>query len=40
MSDQSPAYHFSVIGRALAIIDEAPPNLTLEDLAARPMTEK
>ena len=35
MTDQSPAYHFAVIGRALAVIDEAPPGLTLDDLAAR-----
>ena len=35
MTDQSPGYHFNVIGRALAVIDESPPGLTLEDLAAR-----
>jgi AraC family transcriptional regulator, regulatory protein of adaptative response / methylated-DNA-[protein]-cysteine methyltransferase len=35
MTDQSPAYHYSVIGRALKIIDEAPPGLTLEELASR-----
>jgi AraC family transcriptional regulator of adaptative response/methylated-DNA-[protein]-cysteine methyltransferase len=35
MTDQSPAYHYAVIGRALRVIDEAPPGLTLEDLAAR-----
>jgi AraC family transcriptional regulator of adaptative response/methylated-DNA-[protein]-cysteine methyltransferase len=35
MTDQSPAYHYAVIGRALQVIDEAPPGLTLEDLAAR-----
>ncbi|MFZ1338721.1 MAG: bifunctional helix-turn-helix domain-containing protein/methylated-DNA--[protein]-cysteine S-methyltransferase [Paracoccaceae bacterium] len=35
MTDQSPAYHYSVIGRALAVIDGAPPGLTLDDLAAR-----
>ena len=34
MSDQSPAYHYSVIGRALKVIDEAP-GLSLEDLSAR-----
>jgi AraC family transcriptional regulator of adaptative response/methylated-DNA-[protein]-cysteine methyltransferase len=35
MTDQSPAYHYAVIGRALKVIDEAGPGLTLEDLAAR-----
>ena len=35
MNDQSPAYHYAVIGRALQIIDEAGPQLTLEGLAAR-----
>ncbi len=35
MTDQSPAYHYAVIGRALKIIDAAPPGLTLEALAAR-----
>jgi len=35
MTDQSPAYHYAVIGRALQVIDQAPPGLTLEDLAAR-----
>ncbi|MDQ2067439.1 bifunctional helix-turn-helix domain-containing protein/methylated-DNA--[protein]-cysteine S-methyltransferase [Xinfangfangia sp. CPCC 101601] len=35
MSDQSPAYHYAVIGRALREIDAAPPGLPLEDLAAR-----
>ncbi|GAB1364889.1 methylated-DNA--[protein]-cysteine S-methyltransferase [Rhodobacter sp.] len=34
MSDQSPAYHYSVIGRALKVIDDAP-GLSLEDLSAR-----
>jgi AraC family transcriptional regulator, regulatory protein of adaptative response / methylated-DNA-[protein]-cysteine methyltransferase len=35
MTDQSPAYHYSVIARALKIIDEGGPSLTLDDLAAR-----
>jgi AraC family transcriptional regulator of adaptative response/methylated-DNA-[protein]-cysteine methyltransferase len=35
MTDQSPAYHYAVIGRALRILDDAPPGLTLDDLAAR-----
>lgn len=35
MTDQSPAYHYAVIARALRIIDEAGPTLTLDDLAAR-----
>ncbi len=35
MTDQSPAYHYAVIGRALRVIDEAPPGLTLDGLAAR-----
>ncbi|MCB6179880.1 bifunctional helix-turn-helix domain-containing protein/methylated-DNA--[protein]-cysteine S-methyltransferase [Rhodobacter sp. Har01] len=35
MTDQSPAYHYAVIGRALRIIDEAGPQLTLEGLAAQ-----
>ena len=35
MTDQSPAYHYAVIGRALKVIDEAPPGLTLDGLAAR-----
>jgi AraC family transcriptional regulator of adaptative response/methylated-DNA-[protein]-cysteine methyltransferase len=35
MTDQSPAYHYAVIGRALQVIDSAPPGLTLEELAAR-----
>ncbi|MFZ1467943.1 MAG: bifunctional helix-turn-helix domain-containing protein/methylated-DNA--[protein]-cysteine S-methyltransferase [Paracoccaceae bacterium] len=34
MTDQSPAYHYAVIARALQIID-AEPGLTLDDLAAR-----
>jgi AraC family transcriptional regulator of adaptative response/methylated-DNA-[protein]-cysteine methyltransferase len=35
MTDQSPAYHYAVIARALRILDEAGPALTLEALAAR-----
>jgi len=35
MTDQSPAYHYAVIARALKVIDEGGPGLTLEDLAAR-----
>ena len=35
MTDQSPAYHYAVIARALRVIDEAGPALTLDDLAAR-----
>ncbi len=35
MTDQSPAYHYSVIGRAIRVIDEGGPGLTLDDLAAR-----
>jgi AraC family transcriptional regulator of adaptative response/methylated-DNA-[protein]-cysteine methyltransferase len=35
MTDQSPAYHYTVIARALKIIDEAGPALTLEELAAK-----
>jgi len=35
MTDQSPAYHYGVIARALRIIDEGGPALTLDDLAAR-----
>ena len=34
MTDQSPAYHYQVILRALAAIDAGGPALTLEDLAA------
>lgn len=34
MTDQS-AYHYAVIARALKIIDEAGPTLTLDELAAR-----
>ena len=35
MTDQSPAYHYQVIARALEVIDDAGPALTLEDLAQR-----
>ena len=35
MTDQSPAYHYQVIARALEVIDAGGPGLTLEDLAAR-----
>lgn len=35
MTDQTPSYHYAVIHRALREIDEAPPGLTLEALAAR-----
>ena len=35
MTDQSPSYHYSVIARALRVIDEAGPALTLEALAQR-----
>lgn len=35
MTDQSPAYHYQVIARALEVIDAEGPTLTLEDLAAR-----
>jgi AraC family transcriptional regulator of adaptative response/methylated-DNA-[protein]-cysteine methyltransferase len=35
MTDQSPAYHYQVIARALQVIDAAGPALTLEDLAAK-----
>jgi AraC family transcriptional regulator of adaptative response/methylated-DNA-[protein]-cysteine methyltransferase len=35
MTDQSPAYHYSVIARALKIIDDGGPGLSLEDLATR-----
>jgi AraC family transcriptional regulator of adaptative response/methylated-DNA-[protein]-cysteine methyltransferase len=34
MTDQSPAYHYQVIGRALQVIDAAGPTLTLDALAA------
>jgi AraC family transcriptional regulator, regulatory protein of adaptative response / methylated-DNA-[protein]-cysteine methyltransferase len=35
MTDQSPAYHYAVIARALKIIDAGGPALTLDDLAAQ-----
>lgn len=35
MTDQSPAYHYQVIARALEVIDATGPELTLEELAAR-----
>jgi AraC family transcriptional regulator of adaptative response/methylated-DNA-[protein]-cysteine methyltransferase len=35
MTDQSPAYHYQVIARALREIDAGGPGLTLEDLADR-----
>lgn len=35
MTDQSPAYHYAVIARALKVIDEGGPALTLDDLARR-----
>jgi AraC family transcriptional regulator, regulatory protein of adaptative response / methylated-DNA-[protein]-cysteine methyltransferase len=35
MTDLSPAYHYQVIARALEVIDDGGPSLTLEDLAAR-----
>ena len=35
MTDQSPAYHYQVIARALDVIDREGPALTLETLAAR-----
>ena len=35
MTDQSRSYHYAVIARALRIIDEGGPTLTLDDLAAR-----
>lgn len=35
MTDQSPAYHYSVIARALKIIDGGGPHLSLDDLAAQ-----
>lgn len=34
-TDQSPSYHYAVIARALQVIDDAGPSLTLDDLAAR-----
>jgi AraC family transcriptional regulator, regulatory protein of adaptative response / methylated-DNA-[protein]-cysteine methyltransferase len=35
MTDQSPAYHYAVIARALKIIDAGGPGLTLDDLAGQ-----
>ena len=35
MTDQSPAYHYGVIARALKIIDASGPQLSLEDLGAQ-----
>lgn len=35
MTDQSPSYHYAVIARALKVIDEGGPALTLDDLARR-----
>ena len=35
MTDQSPSYHYAVIARALKLIDEGGPTLTLDELAAR-----
>lgn len=35
MTDQTPGYHYAVIARALKVIDEGGPSLTLDDLAAR-----
>lgn len=35
MTDQSPPYHYAVIARALKIIDEGGPGLSLDDLSAR-----
>lgn len=35
MTDQSPAYHYAVIARALRVIDEGGPGLTLDALADR-----
>ena len=35
MTDQSPAYHYAVIARALKLIDAAGPGLLLDDLAAQ-----
>lgn len=35
MTDQSPSYHYQVIGRALQVIDTEGPALTLDDLALR-----
>lgn len=35
MTDESPAYHYRIIARALAEIDAGGPGLTLEDLSSR-----
>ena len=35
MTDQSPAYHYGVIARALKIIDASGPQLSLDDLASQ-----
>lgn len=35
MTDQSPSYHYAVIARALKVIDDGGPSLTLDDLARR-----
>lgn len=35
MTDQSPSYHYQVIGRALQVIDAEGPALTLDQLAQR-----
>ena len=35
MTDQSPAYHYGVIARALTILDANGPQLSLDDLAAQ-----
>ena len=35
MTDQSPTYHYNVISRALRVIDDAGPGLTLDALAAQ-----
>jgi AraC family transcriptional regulator, regulatory protein of adaptative response / methylated-DNA-[protein]-cysteine methyltransferase len=35
MTDQSPTYHYNVIARALRLIDDAGPGLTLDALAAQ-----
>jgi AraC family transcriptional regulator, regulatory protein of adaptative response / methylated-DNA-[protein]-cysteine methyltransferase len=35
MTDQSPAYHYTVIARALHVIDASGPDLTLDALAAQ-----
>jgi len=34
-SHSEQSYHYGVIGRALAILDDAPPGMSLDDLAAR-----